>query len=300
MNKNILSQITVVILTYKTDREILFNCLNSIDKEVKIKIFENSNEFKNKDEFLKKFSNLSIDCTGGNLGFGKGNNYGFKKVTTKYALALSPDTICDKNFFENLKIYLDDNFDFSILGVNFYEEHIKKTGHLSYGYFEKNKTEKTYNETLLEVDWIIGCALIINLSKFDDKIVFDENIFIYFEDFDLCLSIKKKGFKVFSSKILFIKHIGNSSSTAINPEIKNNADKFRHWHWRWSEFYFYKKNYGFLYAYKKSFFKLLKYLLLMCIFKIFLNKKKFDLYKYNFLGLFNSIIGKKSFYRIEN
>lgn len=299
MNKNILSQITVVILTYKTDREILFNCLNSIDKEVKIKIFENSNEFKNKDEFLKKFSNLSIDCTGGNLGFGKGNNYGFKKVTTKYALALSPDTICDKNFFENLKIYLDDNFDFSILGVNFYEEDIKKTGHLSYGYFEKNKIEKAYNETLLEVDWIIGCALIINLSKFDDKIVFDENIFIYFEDFDLCLSIKKKGFKVFSSKILFIKHIGNSSSTAINPEIKNNADKFRHWHWRWSEFYFYKKNFGSFYAYKKCFFKLFKYLLLMFIFKIFLNKKKFNLYKYNYLGLYNSIIGKKSFYRIE-
>ena len=37
----------------------------------------------------------------------------------------------------------------------------------------------------------------------------------------------------------------------------------------------------------------------MFIFKIFLNKKKFNLYKYNFLGLFNSIIGKKSFYRIE-
>ena len=299
MNKNILSQITVVILTYKTDREILFNCLNSIDKEVKIKIFENSNDFKNRDEFLKKFSNLSIECTGGNLGFGKGNNYGFKKVTTKYALALSPDTICDKNFFKNLRIYLDDNFDFSILGVNFFEEDIKKTGHSSYGYFEKNKIEKLYNETLLEVDWIIGCALIINLSKFDDKIVFDENIFIYFEDFDLCLSIKKKGFKVFSSKILFIKHIGNSSSTVINPELKNNADKFRHWHWRWSEFYFYKKNYGFLYAYKKCFFKFFKYLLLMLIFKILFNKNKFDLYKYNFLGLFNSIIGKKSFYRIE-
>ena len=104
MNTNILSKITIVILTYKTDREILYNCLNSIDKEVKIKIIENSNEFKNRDEFLKKFSNLSIDCTGKNLGFGRGNNFGFKKVSTEYVLVLSPDTICDKNFFE--AIYL--------------------------------------------------------------------------------------------------------------------------------------------------------------------------------------------------
>jgi GT2 family glycosyltransferase len=299
MNTNILSKITIVILTYQTDREILYNCLNSIDKEVKIKIIENSNEFKNRDEFLKKFSNLSIDCTGKNLGFGRGNNFGFKKVSTEYVLALSPDTICDKNFFDNLKIYLDNNFDFSILGVNFYKDDIKKSGHLSYGYFKKNKIEKTYNETLLEVDWIIGCAMIINLNKFNDKVVFDENIFIYFEDFDLCLSIKKKGLKVFSSKILFIKHIGNSSSTFINPELKNNANKFRNWHWRWSQFYFYKKNYGYLYAYKKCFFKLIRYLLMMFIFKILFNKNKFDLYKYSFLGLFNSIIGKKSFYRIE-
>ena len=141
--------------------------------------------------------------------------------------------------------------------------------------------------------------MIINLNKFKDKVVFDENIFIYFEDFDLCLSIKKKGLKVFSSKILFIKHIGNSSSTVINPELINNANKFRNWHWRWSQFYFYKKNYGYLYAYKKCFFKLIRYLLMMFVFKILFNKNKFDLYKYSFLGLFNSIIGNKSFYRIE-
>ena len=80
MNTNFLSELTVVILTYKTNRNILYNCLSSIDKKVKIKIVENSNEFENKDDFLKQFPNLSIDCTGNNLGFGKGNNYGFKKI----------------------------------------------------------------------------------------------------------------------------------------------------------------------------------------------------------------------------
>ena len=99
MNINLLSELTVVILTYKTSRDILYNCLNSIDKNVKIKIIENSTEFKDKDKFLENFSNLSIDCTGKNLGFGKGNNFGFKKINTKFVLALSPDTICDKNFF---------------------------------------------------------------------------------------------------------------------------------------------------------------------------------------------------------
>ena len=298
MNNNFLTELTILILTYKTNRDILHNCLNSIDKRVKIKIIENSQEFENKDEFLAKFSNLSIDCTGENLGFGKGNNFGFKKINTKFALALSPDTILDKNFFENIKIYLDVNFDFSILGVNFYEEDIKRTGHLSYGYFTKNNLEKKFSETLIEVDWIIGCAVIINLSKFKDKSVFDENIFIYFEDFDLCKSLTKKGKKVFASKILYIRHIGNSSSIAIIPELKSATNKFRNWHWRWSEFYFYKKNYSYFYALRKCFSKLLKFIIMMFYFKIIFNKDEFDKNKYSFLGLFNSIIGKKSSYRI--
>ena len=75
MNNKFLSELTVVILTYKTNRDILINCLNSIDKRVNIMIVENSNNFENKDELLNKFTNLSILCTGNNLGFGKGNNF---------------------------------------------------------------------------------------------------------------------------------------------------------------------------------------------------------------------------------
>ena len=37
----LLSQLTVAILTYKTNNQILLDCLNSIDGKVKIKIIEN-------------------------------------------------------------------------------------------------------------------------------------------------------------------------------------------------------------------------------------------------------------------
>ena len=69
MNNNFLNELTVVILTYKTNREILFNCLNSIDKRVKIKIIENSQEFIKKEDLLNQFPNLSIECTGKKFRF---------------------------------------------------------------------------------------------------------------------------------------------------------------------------------------------------------------------------------------
>ena len=48
---------------------------------------------------------------------GAGNNFGLKFVKTKYALILNPDIICGNDFFLNLKIYLDGNINFSLIGT---------------------------------------------------------------------------------------------------------------------------------------------------------------------------------------
>ena len=94
-----INNLTVIIVTYLTDRNILLNCLQSINSNIKVIIVENSTNFKNKKYFLKKFSNIEIVCTGLNLGYGKGNNFGLCKVKTDYALILNPDIVCSPNFF---------------------------------------------------------------------------------------------------------------------------------------------------------------------------------------------------------
>ena len=70
-----INNLTVIIVTYLTDKKILLNCLKSIDKKIKVIIVENSKKFTNKNYFLKRFPNLEILCTGLNLGYGKGDKY---------------------------------------------------------------------------------------------------------------------------------------------------------------------------------------------------------------------------------
>ena len=41
---------------------------------------------------IKQF-NVKIFCTGENLGYGKGNNFGIKTSKTDYVLILNPDVI---------------------------------------------------------------------------------------------------------------------------------------------------------------------------------------------------------------
>ena len=142
--------------------------------------------------------------------------------------------------------------------------------------------------------------MLINLNKFQDKKVFDDKIFIYFDEFDVCFNVNKYGGNVFSSKILLLKHLGNKGSLAADPNYKESTDKFRDWHWMWSQFYFYKKNYSFVYAFRKTFIKLIRFFLGILIYKILRNKNAFNKSKYKFLGLYNSMIGKDSFFRLKD
>jgi hypothetical protein len=98
---NLLSNLTVNILTYRTNQEILKNCIMSIDKTVRINIIENSNELKNQEFYKKLNPNIEVFLTGENLGYARGHNFGLQKVKTKYALILNPDLICKDNYFKN-------------------------------------------------------------------------------------------------------------------------------------------------------------------------------------------------------
>ena len=98
-----IKDITVIIATFKS-REIIKACLNSIDKRVKVILIENSNDIEIKNEIEKEFSNVECLLAGENLGYGKSNNIGLKKVKTKYALILNPDATLYPSTFENFLI----------------------------------------------------------------------------------------------------------------------------------------------------------------------------------------------------
>ena len=298
MKKN--TNLTIVIVTYLTNKEILFDCLKSVDKKFKVIIVENSNKFKDKKFFLKKFNNIEIICTGLNLGYGKGNNFGLEKVQTDYALILNPDIVCKRGFFNKITKVINKKKSFSIIGC----QYSNKTLYLPAGFFDKKKHhifEKNFfkrnKKGLTKVDWVTGCSMLVNLNKLKNKSIFDKNYFLYFEEFDLCKSIINKGGSIYSSNDLKVYHLGFKGSFGASSKLKSEANKLRDWHWMWSYFYFYKKNYNYFYALFKilgkffsSFFKAIFY---TCVF----NKFNRDKYFFRFLGLLSSIIGLKSNYR---
>jgi len=296
-----IQDLTIIIVTYKTNHKILADCIDSIDKEVKILIVENSNELNFKRNLEKEYKNVTVILSGKNLGYGAGNNLGFKNISTRYGLISNPDIIYHKDFFKNITNYISGKINFSIIGVSYFEDE----ANLPYGSFDNKKDYKlklqdydAYN--LKEVDWVVGCSLLLDTKNLDKNDLFDENYFLYFEEIDLCRKVKSKYGNIFNSSILKVKHLGHQGSAATDPSYSIETEMFRNWHWMWSSFYYHKKHNNYFTAIIKMSGKFIKSILKFFIFTVFYDKKKQTMYFARFYGIFCSMIGLKSFYRVKS
>ena len=77
------NDLTVLIVTFKTNHKILDDCIKSIDGKSKIIIVENSKDEQFKKEYEKKFSNIEVFLSGKNLGYGGGNNFELESLLEK-------------------------------------------------------------------------------------------------------------------------------------------------------------------------------------------------------------------------
>jgi len=277
-----LDEITFVIVTYKSE-SVIRQCLDTLPKQSKKIIVENSGNINLEKELKIKYDNIEVIMSKNN-GMGAGNNIGLKSCKTNYAYVLNPDTKLNKDTLSKLFEELDKITDFTLASPINDNPKIPN--------FKPSEINEN-NIDILSVDRIDGFSMLFNLKKFPERLFFDENFFLYLENDDLCLRVKRKGELIFIIKNSLISHLGGIS--------KNDKLEFlRNWHWMWSKFYFNKKNFSFLKALAVITPNVLSSLLKYIFYSIFKSSFKRKIYKMRLLGSINSIIGKKSFLRLEN
>ena len=280
-----LNNITFIIVSFKSEK-IIDDCLKSLPKNSKIIVIENSNNYNLKKSLELKYDNIEVLISENN-GMGASNNLGILKSETKFAYVLNPDVKFKKDTFENLIAAAIKITDFAILTpIN---------SDIKFPNFKILKQNKNINDSIISVDSIDGFSMLINKEKFINQKFFDENIFLYLENDDLCKRVKKSGQKIFVIKNSIIDHKGSSSSSIKNdPEF----EYLRNWHWMWSKYYYNKKHYGMLIALIKIFFNLVSAIFKYVFYSLTLNNYKKNIFKMRISGILNSILGNKSKYRI--
>jgi len=284
---SIKNNFTIVIVTFKSEK-VIETCLNSIDQKYTIIIVENSSNVNFKKNIEDKFPNVKCHLTGSNIGMGSANNIGIKLAKTNYVLILNPDVKLTQNTIINLTSEIELINNFAIAAPMEITDLKKK----NYGFINNNHSK--INNRPFKVDYVDGFAMLINKSRFKKNIFFDENIFMYLENNDLCKRTIENNENVYVIPKSQIVHFG---AKAVSDEFFNEVEFSRNWHWMWSTFYFNKKHYGYFFALKKTYKKLITSIIKYLFFTLTFNPIKKKIYLMRFSGLYNSIIGKKSWYR---
>ena len=224
--------LSVVIVTLKSEK-VINKCINSIGQNVPIIVVENSNNQKFKQDLESRYQNSKCILSGSNLGMGVGNNVGIKAAKTDYVFILNPDVTLEPNTLDEIFTQSKKLAEFTILSpIN---------TDINYPNYKTKKILKNGN-IHFQVDYVDGFSMLLNKNKFNDDIYFDEKFFLYLENNDLCIRVKRAGGSIY---IVPTSKINHGGSKAVDTKYKDEVELSRNWHWIWSKFYFNKKNFGF-------------------------------------------------------
>lgn len=250
--------LTIQIVNYNS-RENLRACLHSIRENVSDSRNHQIIIINNDEEKLENFSDeFGVDLIekNENVGFGRAHNLGLGKSRGEYIFFLNPDTKIFSGTVEKMLGVFSADEKIGIVGPIHFdekeisnEEHfgVRKTPFSTIGKKIFRDKEKSGTEGFFETDWVSGGAMMIKKDLFSELGGFDENYFMYFEDVDLCLRAKKKGWKVAVHPEAKIFHKSGQSFSSNREKKKYYYD---------SQVYYIKKNFGPLWAW---FIKILRF-----------------------------------------
>jgi GT2 family glycosyltransferase len=242
--------LTIQIVNYNS-RDNLKTCLQSIRENVQglegLQVIVVNNDREELGNFLDGFG-VEIIEKKENIGFGKAHNLGFEKARGEYVFFLNPDTKLFPGTVGKIAEVFSADGKIGIVGpVHVEEDKIsdeehfgpRKTPLSTIGTKIFREKEKPDAQKYFETDWVSGGAMMIRKNLFSELGGFDENYFMYFEDVDLCLQAKKRGWKIAVQPGAKIFHKSGQS-------FSGNREKKKYYYN--SQSYYIKKNFGLLWA----------------------------------------------------
>jgi hypothetical protein len=191
------------------------------------------------DLLKKQFADVILIANTENRGFAAANNQAIKIAKGRYLFLLNPDTIVRPQSLDNLIKVLDEKPTAGVCGPRLIDA--DGTTHPSVGYvptfrsllygktffrslgifrshYKKVTANKLNYDRQSEVEQLSGAALMVRRSVMQQIGLMDESFFMYYEDVDLCLQIRKAGWQIVYTPTSIITHIGSRSSMQVSAK----------------------------------------------------------------------------------
>ncbi|MDP8228471.1 MAG: glycosyltransferase family 2 protein [Candidatus Electryoneaceae bacterium] len=258
---------TVVIVMYNAIK-FVGECLNSLktdamDGWINVVAVDNVSTDGTAEYVAEQYPWVTLVRSPDNGGFGAGNNIGLSQMDSDdsgqsdWCFILNPDTVVSAGCLRKLSDFLDEHQDVGCVGPGVTDESGEQI--VSYQPFMNlwtsfwvavglqrilplNRTDEQWElrrhppSKIVQVDRLLGAAMMIRRLALDQIGGFDERYFLYSEEEDLCIRLQNTGWKIAYNPSGTITHSGAKSTGADNPLAIAATD--------WSRYLFMAKHYS--------------------------------------------------------
>lgn len=249
--------LSFIILSYNK-AELVINCIESLLKQYKEELVTGEYEVllvdnNSSDDTLKRIKAkkfpiklFTVIENKENYGFAQGNNIGAQKASGKYLFFLNSDAEVLGDGIDKMIDFFETHEDGGIVGAKLVDSKGEQKEGSAGKFFSLSGVFKTLFlgdkrggtrftpvlETL--ADWVPGAAMMVKSDLYKKIDGFDPHFFMYVEDMDLCLRMKKYGFNTYYFPYFSVMHREQGSSNRAFAIIQISKNLL----------YYYKKHYS--------------------------------------------------------
>ena len=229
-------RVSVLLVNYKAYDELTV-CLRSIEPfrgpDIEVRLVDHESDQARAALLSTEFPWLTLLPSPDNPGFATGVNRAAKEARGQYLLLLNPDCVLAQDAIRPLATWMDSHARVGAAGARIRDADGSlqasarrfPTASTAFGGRTTWLTRLWPNNPLthrnlvgldaaapMEVDWVSGACTLIRRAAFDEVGGLDEGFFLYWEDADLCLRLKKRGWTTIYHPGVEVTHFTGRSS----------------------------------------------------------------------------------------
>jgi len=261
--------VSVLLVSFNT-KSLLPRCFESIRQSAgslsyEVIVVDNASRDGSAEFIRQNYPEVKLIESGANLGFGNANNLGLPQVTGEYLVLLNTDAFLVGDALERSVKRMRERPEVGMAGARLtgeqgewqpsarsfptvWREFLVLSG-LSARYPKSpvfGKPDLTHLDQGREIlcDWVPGAFAVLPKTLVDRLGLFDPAFFLYSEEVDLCLRIRRAGLQVAYWPDVHVIHLGGASASTFSDKLISKSGKQMQLWQLQSQFLYYRKNHG--------------------------------------------------------
>ncbi len=231
---------SIIIVNWNT-RDLLAECLASLfanppSLQFEVIVVDNASSDDSAAMVQSTFPQVTLIESKVNLGFAGANNKAIAQSRGRYVILLNPDTVVLPQAFDILIEFLDRHPHVGAAGSRLFSadgslqtscfpaptvfRELWRLFHMDAIHPYAEYDMKRWNtDTPREVDSVLGACLVLRRETLDQVGLLDDGFFMFSEEVDLCLRIRRAGWPIFWVPCAQVIHYGGQSTKQVADEM---------------------------------------------------------------------------------